>query len=45
MVLTHFEPILVPNWPIFKALSALRRAKNAQHVLKMDSLQLFVPPK
>ena len=30
-----FEPFVVPNWPIFKALLALRGAKIAQHGLKM----------
>ena len=34
-----------PKWPIFKALSALRGAKIAQHGLKMDSFHLFVHPK
>ena len=33
---------MVPNWPIFKALSALRWAKIAQHGLKMGSFHLFV---
>ena len=36
---------VVPNWPIFKALSALRGAKIAQHGLKMGSFHLFVHPK
>ena len=36
---------MVPKWPIFKALSALRWAKIAQHALKMDSFHLFVHPK
>ena len=40
-----FEPFVVPNWPIFKALSALRGAKIAQHGLKMGSFHLFVHPK
>ena len=40
-----FEPFVVPNWPIFKALSALRRAKIAEHGLKMGSFHLFVHPK
>ena len=39
-----FEPFVVPKWPIFKALSASRGAKFAQHGLKMDSFHLFVPP-
>ena len=39
-----FEPFVVPNWPIFKALSALRGAKIAQHGLKMGSFPLFVHP-
>ena len=39
-----FEPFVVPNWPIFKALSALRGAKIAQHGLKMGSFHLFVHP-
>ena len=38
-----FEPFAVPKWPIFKALSALRGAKIAQHGLKMGSFHLFVP--
>ena len=45
MVLTRFEPFVVPKWPIFKALLALRGAKIAQHGLKMDSFHLFVHPK
>ena len=40
-----FEPFLVPNWPIFKALSALREAEIVQHGLKMGSFHLFVHPK
>ena len=36
---------MIPNWPIFKALSDLREAEIAQHGLKMGSLQLFVHPK
>ena len=40
-----FEPFVVPKRPIFKALSALRMAKIAQHGLKMDSFHLFVHPK
>ena len=36
---------MVLNWPIFKALSALREAKVAQHGLKMGSFHLFVHPK
>ena len=40
-----FEPFVVPNWPIFKALSALRGAKIAQHGLQMGSFHLFVHPK
>ena len=39
-----FEPFVVPNWPIFKAPSDLRRAKIAQRGLKMDSFHLFVHP-
>ena len=39
-----FELIVVPNWPIFKALSALRASKIAQHALKMGSFHLFVHP-
>ena len=39
-----FEPIVVPNWPIFKALSDLRGAKTAQLGLKMGSFHLFVHP-
>ena len=42
---TFFEPFVVPNWPIFKALLALRGAKIAQHGLKMGSFHLFVHPK
>ena len=37
-----FEPFVVPNWPILKAPSNWRGAKNVQHKLKMDSLHLFV---
>ena len=33
-----------PNWPIFKAFSALRAAKIAQHGLTMGSFHLFVHP-
>ena len=33
-----FEPFVVPDWPIFKALSALRGAKNAQHGLNQNGL-------
>ena len=33
---------MVPNSPIFKALSALRGVKTAQHGLKMGSFHLFV---
>ena len=40
-----FEPFVVPNWPIFKALSALRGAKMAQHGLKRGPFDLFVQPK
>ena len=40
-----FEPFVVPKWPIFKALSALRGAKIAQHGLRMGSFHLFVNPK
>ena len=36
---------MVPNWPIFNALTALKRAKVAQHGLNMGSFQLFVHPK
>ena len=39
------EPFVVPNWPTFKALLALRGAKIAQHGLEMGSFQLFVHPK
>ena len=39
-----FEPFVVPKWPIFKALSALR-GKIAQHRLKMGPFHLFVHPK
>ena len=35
---------MVPDWPIFKALSALRGAKMAQHGLKMGSFHLFRHP-
>ena len=42
MVLTLREPFVVPNWPIFKALSDLREAKISQHGLKMGSFHLFV---
>ena len=35
---------MIPNKPIFKALSALRGAKIAQHGLKMGSFHLFVHP-
>ena len=38
------EPFVVPNWPTFKALSALGGAKLAQHGLKMGSFHLFVHP-
>ena len=40
-----FEPFVAPNGPIFKALSALRGAKIAQHGLKMGPFPLFVHPK
>ena len=30
-----FEPSVVPNWPIFKAISALRGVEIAQHGLKI----------
>ena len=40
-----FEPFVVPNWPIFKALSAFRGANIAQHGLKIGSFHLFVHPK
>ena len=40
-----FEPFVVPNLSIFKALSAFRGAKIAQHGLKMGSFPLFVDPK
>ena len=40
-----FEPFVVPNWPISKAVSALRGAKIAQHGLKMEPFHLFVQPK
>ena len=40
-----FEPFVVPKWPIFKALSALRGAEIAQHGLKMGPFHLFVHPK
>ena len=40
-----FEPFVVPHWPIFKAFSALRGAKNAQYGLKMGAFHLFVHPK
>ena len=36
---------MVPNWPIFKALSALRGATIPQNGLKMGSFHLFVHPK
>ena len=39
-----FEPFVVPNWPIFKALSALRGAKITQRGLKMGSVQLVEAP-
>ena len=39
-----FEPFVVPNWPIFKALAALRAAKIAQHALNMGSFHLCVHP-
>ena len=39
------EPFVVPNGPMFRALSALRGAKFAQHGLKMGSFHLFVHPK
>ena len=39
-----FEPFVVPKWPIFKALSALRGANIAQHGLKMGSFHSFVHP-
>ena len=47
MVLTRFvcEPFVVPNYSIFKALSALRGAKIAQHGLKMGPFHLLVQPK
>ena len=38
-----FEPFVVPNQPIFKAL--LRGAKIARHGLKIGSFHLFVHPK
>ena len=37
MVLTRFEPFVVPNGLIFKAVSAWRGAKIAHHGLKMGS--------
>ena len=37
-----FEPFVVPNWPIFKARSALRRAKIAQHGWAQNELILLV---
>ena len=40
-----FEPFVVPKWPIFKALSALRGAKNVQHGLRNGGFHLFVHPK
>ena len=40
-----FEPFVVPNWPIFKAISALRGANIAQYGLKMGPFHLFVHPK
>ena len=40
-----FESLVVPNWPIFKALLALRGVKIAQHGLQMASFHLFVQPK
>ena len=40
-----FEPFVVPNWPVFKALSALRGAKIAQHGPKMGSFHLSVHPR
>ena len=43
--LAVLDPFVVPNWPIFEALSALRGAKCAQHGLKMGSFHLFVHPK
>ena len=39
-----FEPFVILNGPIFKALSALRGAKIAQRGLKMGSFHLFVHP-
>ena len=45
MVLPIFEPFVVPNWPILKALSPLRGANIAQRGLKMGSFYLFVHPK
>ena len=35
---------MVPDWTIFKALSALSGAKTAQHGLKMGSFHYFVHP-
>ena len=40
-----FEPFVVPNWPIFTAVLALRGAKFAQHGLQKGSFHLFVHPK
>ena len=41
-----FEPFVVPNWPIFMVLSALRGAKIAQHGLKNGHIPLVcAPPK
>ena len=40
-----FEPFVVPNWPILKALSPFRGASIAPHGLKMGSFYLFVHPK
>ena len=39
-----FEPFVVPNGPIFKALSALGGAEVAHHGLKMGSFHFFVHP-
>ena len=39
------EPFVVPNWSSFKALSAFRMAKIAQHGLNTGSLRLFMHPK
>ena len=39
--LTHFDPFLVPKWPIFKAFWDFPWAKTRRHGLKMGQNHLF----